>query len=207
MTVALMVLSILVIVFAAIDLFTQGQVLTIDRRSKVQNELAYILEHSAKQISKAIGNTKIDRSSSDGDQIIKTDPILGDTAIEFYAENNYNGVRDNSGATPDNWMAYRLRPSTADPATESYQLWYCPSCATSGCLDCTPAWGTADNILGKKVKGVTYAYDPAGNYVDISITGCWDPSGSATNVECGTSDRNPSTSMSTRISLPLVTTD
>ncbi|MFH0738282.1 MAG: hypothetical protein V2A59_00250 [Candidatus Omnitrophota bacterium] len=203
--ISVIILSILVIVFAAIELFSHTHVLTVDRRAKVQNDLAYIMEHSTKQIAKSIGNAKINRTSADGDEIIKKGPIDGDDkeAIVFYIDVNKDGIRNDDVAKP--WRAYRLRMPIAEPEG-NYRLWWCPSCSDSTCLTCDPVWGTLENILSKRVTDVIYNYNPANNYVDITIQGCWDPEKVTTDDDCGTSDRNPSASFTARIKMPSVST-
>jgi len=200
--ISMIILSILVIIFAAIELFSHTHVLTIDRRAKVQNDLAYIMEHSTKQIAKAIGNTQINSN-----EIIKISTIAGDdiAAIKFYVDVDSDGNRDDDAASP--WRAYRLRSLSA-PESERYQFWWCPSCSDSACATCSPAWGTLENILSDRVTGpeTPFVHDAANNYVDITIQGCWDPKKVTTADDCGTSDRNPGTSLTARIKMPSVST-
>jgi hypothetical protein len=204
--ISLILISILVILFAAIERIGISHTLALDRYSRVQNDLTYILEHSTKQISKAIGNTKINRVSTDGDQIINTATISGDKAIEFYVDAAADYISPGDGlygTGGDHWRAYRFRPSTAIPSSDSYQLWYCPRCSVpicdTCCAGCTPSvpWGMPENTMSKKVKDVTYDYNPVYNYVDITIQGCWDPNQAA-------SRSNPGASMKERIKLPSV---
>lgn len=203
LTVTLILLSILVMVFAMIDLFSQAQVLTVDRRSKIQNDVTYCLEHSVKQISRAIGNTRINYSSSPGDggAVIKTDDINGGRGIEFYRDTDANGKRDDDGSTP--WSAYNFAPTS--PTSYPNYLLYCYQCLNSACSSCNSDSWTA-NILSKKITDASYTYNPSGNYVEISVTGCWDPDQSKTHIACGASDKNPQVTMSTRVRLPAVST-
>ncbi len=204
--ISLILISILALIFAAIELVGVSHTLTVDRRAKVQNDVAYVLEHSAKQISKAIGNAKINKTTSDGDEIIKTNTIAGSdgAAIEFYVDADSNGKRDDDASTP--WRAYRFRSASA-VETERYQVWYCPSCPNAACLTCNTAWGSAQYILSKKITSVTYTYSGANNYVDISIQGCWDKGNETIYGNCGSSDKNPKASMKARIKMPSVSTN
>jgi hypothetical protein len=200
--VSMVILSILVIVFAAIDIMSQTHVLTVDRRARVQNDLVYILEHSTKYISKAIGNAKINKITDDGDQIIRNTVQTGDgAAIEFYIDVNGNGKRDDD---PTPWRAYRFRSAGA---ANEYEFWWCPKCSSSDCDVCDPVWGvSADNTLSKRVTGVTYAYNAANAYVDVTVQGCWDPKKVTTSDNCGTSEKNPAASLTARIRMPSVST-
>ena len=201
--ISLILISMLAIIFAAIELVGVSHTLTVDRRAKVQNDVAYVLEHSAKQISKAIGNAKINITA--GDEVVNTDKIdINDGAsIRFYIDVNKDGARNDTTA----WRAYRFRPAGT---AEEYQFWWCPSCSSSACgpatTDCTPNWGTA-NILSKKITSVTYTYSGANNYVDISIQGCWDKGNETIYGNCGSSDKNPKASMKARIKMPSVSTN
>jgi len=201
--VSMILLSILAITFTILSLFSLTHVLAVDRRSKVQNDLSYILEHSAKQVSMAIGNAKINRTVSDGDQIVRNEKIDVDdgAAIEFYVDDAVSpsdpgdGVYGTGG---DHWEAYRFRPKgTAD----EYQLLYCEHCSGFACASCDTGW----EVLGRKVTSVTYTpYDGSVDYVDMSIEGCWDPAKITTSDECGSSDRNPRVSMKARFKMPSV---
>ena len=204
--ISLIVLSILVVIFVAIDLFSHSHVLTVDRRSKVQNDLAYIMEHSTKQIGKSIGNAKINKISADGDDLVKVSTIFmgDDTAkIAFYIDVDADGSRDDDAAIP--WRGYRLRSVNS---ADSAQLWWCPNCTDgSSCNTCNPAWGTAENILSKKITSATYTYNAANNYVDMTVEGCWDPASNVTTTDaCGSTDRNPNATLTGRIKMPSVST-
>jgi hypothetical protein len=198
MVITLLLISILAIVFAAIELMGVSRLLAVDRRSKVQNDLVYILEHSTKQISKAIGNTQINTAA--GDEVVETiDKIdINDGAsIRFYVDSNEDGVRNDT--TP--WRAYRFNATGGE-----YQLWYCSNCPNYACASCSSdAWGT--KILSSKITNANYTYSSVNNYVNITIEGCWDPN--PANVtkfgNCGSSN-NPSASMKARIKMPAVST-
>ncbi len=54
--IAVVLLSVIVIGFSSIDTFSRLQVMSSDRRAKLQNDASYALEHMAKEISMAIGD-------------------------------------------------------------------------------------------------------------------------------------------------------
>lgn len=203
--ITIVLLSVVVLSITSIDLFSRQHVISSDRCAQTQNELSYVLEHMGKEITKAIGNAKINRTATDGDEIIKTGDISGDTSIRFYVDANSNGQRDDDSINP--WRAYRYRPSTATPSTERYQIWYCPNCTTSSCDTCNPAWGSSDYILSKKIiVAPSFTYIPSNDYVEVQLTACWDPTKTKTTADCGTPD-NPSVTMRNHISMPSVSTN
>lgn len=202
--VSIAILSVLIIVFAIIDLFAQSHVITSDRRTKAQNELSFILEHSAKRIARVIGNPNVG-----GAPISVGIWATGDgAAIRFYidAAADYESAGDGQAGTGgDHWEAYRYRSETAIPINERYQLWYCPRCTDSSCNNCDTPWGTSANTFSERITSVSYAYDSSTNYADLQMTACWDPQHAITTDACGT-DKNPSVTMKTRVYIPAVST-
>lgn len=188
LSIAICIFAIIVMGFSSIDTFSRYHVIISDRRVKLQNDASYVLEHMAKEISKAIGDyTNIPVVIDDSNRRIKV-----------YIDYNADGQRSSG----DRWIAYRYRDSSA-PAAEQYQIWYCPQCTDSTCDTCNPAWGTTDNTLTKKISSFTPP-SVTGNYVNIQLTACWDPDGSP--VVCGTVD-NPALEMKNRIYMPAVSTN
>ncbi|MFH0917604.1 MAG: prepilin-type N-terminal cleavage/methylation domain-containing protein [Candidatus Omnitrophota bacterium] len=54
--VSIMIVGLLIVGFYGFETFTNTQVIDADKRAKVQNQLAYCLEHMSKYISRANGN-------------------------------------------------------------------------------------------------------------------------------------------------------
>lgn len=107
---AIILVSIVVIGIVSIELFSRYQVLSSDRRVKLQNEVSLALEHMTKHISLAIGNT------------------VSNPAMRVYADNkgirvrvdsNQNGMAD----AADTWIAYR-HEDIGSPATDSEIRYY-----------------------------------------------------------------------------------
>lgn len=197
--IAITLLSVIVLAFSSIELFSRHHVLTSERRATLQNEVSYVLEHMSKGISRAIGNGLINSGS-----VIRRDAIAGDTAIWAYIDYDGNGQRSSS----DRWIAYRF---TGLAGSDAYQMQYCSYCTNPDpnpnlkCVICTPAWGTPSNsILTTKIfdfkpnyDNTTADGDPIDNYVDITITARWEP-GQPVSVD------NPQVTMTTRIKMPSV---
>jgi len=182
--IAIVLMSLVVLGLANIDFFSHFHVITSERRAKVQNEVSYALEHMAKEISKAIGDTN-------------NPPAVIDESnrrVKVYIDYNQTGQIDSG----DRWIAYRYRDSlTSTP----YQFWYCPQCLTPTCDACTPDdWNSTNFInngyvLSKKISGFNPAY--IDNYIETQITGRWDATKAA-------SRDNPEITMRTRINMPSV---
>lgn len=209
--VCIIVLAVFVLILNIVDLFSHTHVVTSDRRAKIQNDISYVMEHHLKELSKAIGNTVIDGSAN----IVVTGTFYGDdrAAIKSYIDSGiqnpdgtYQPGDGQRGTSTDRWISYRVRSDTAVPTSERYQVWFCPNCTDSSCIMCNPAWGSASNVLGNRVINATYAY--ADNYVDISLTGCWDPQNTSDAAfgPCGASNKNPTVVMKARIKMPAVST-
>lgn len=195
---SVVILSFLVIIFAIMELYSHSQVLGADRRSKVQNIVSTILEHNVKVISTAVGNEAVFGSNS----LVIEDPILGDKALRVYVDENGDGRRNNdtSGASGPYdalpWRAYRFNNT-------SHNMSYCGNCTfqNGNCDTCNNGWSS---LTDSKITDYDYNYTPGDNYIDVIISGCWDPDNNITPAACGSSDKNPSVSMKARIKMPAV---
>lgn len=195
--IAITLISLIVLGFSSIDLFSRYHVVTSDRRAKLQNEVSHALEHMTKQISMAIGNERI---FGVGTVIDRTD-IGGDSAIRIYIDANANGQSDSS----DSWIAYRFTGNTGNPNTQ-FQIWF-----YSNYTNPSSSYEVIATKITSDFSNTYVSYDntdtdgdPIDNYMDIQLTACWDPDGSP--QACGTPD-NPSVTMSTRIKMPSVSTN
>lgn len=56
LVIAVSIFALIVVGFSNIDTFSRYQVMSSDRRATLQNDAAYVLEHMAKEIGKAIGD-------------------------------------------------------------------------------------------------------------------------------------------------------
>ncbi|MDP2830670.1 MAG: type II secretion system protein [Candidatus Omnitrophota bacterium] len=183
--IGIMITGTLIVCFYGFQTFINSQVIDTDKRAKVQNELAYCLEHMVKEIGKAIGD--VDNSTVD------TANIGGDAAVKVRIDYKPDGKND----VNDREIAYRF---TGSPT--AYQIKFCPQCTNGPCTNCNPNWNSTE-ILSSRISRFTPTYSPADNYVGINITACWDPDGSP--VICGSSG-NPKLEMKNRIYMSAVST-
>lgn len=181
--IAIALLSVIVIGFASIDLFSRFQMVSTERRAKLQNEVTYTLEHLTKAMGKAVGN----RQAAGQDPI----RITPNTAIRINIDTDGN-------SQADTWIAYRF---FRDTNPQDYQICYCSPCPDSNCDTCPAGW----EVIAQRISEFIPTDDsPPGNYVNVRLTACWDPDGSP--EACGTTG-NPNVTMNTRIKAPSVSTN
>jgi len=193
MLLAMALISVVVLGFFAIDLFSRNHLLGTDRQARLQNEISHLLGHMTKNI---IGTDSRGGAIGDINQSpVEIGAIDADNALLVLVDWNNNGYRD----AGDKQIAYRYR---GDP---DYQMWFYPDYTYS------PAF--YEVITQKKIrpdfstntsKPTHINYSPADNYLDVQITVCWDPDENPN--ACGTLN-NPSVKMITRIKMPSVSTN
>jgi Tfp pilus assembly protein PilV len=159
--VSILIVTILVLSFYSLETFSHGQVINSERRAKVQNQLAYVLEHMSKYVQRASGNTA-------------NKPIV-ETATGFQVRVDFNDPQTPS-VLADYTVGYSL-----DSATHTL------STTCSGSANCPFGTETLSNkIIGNFVSnaimpnsptdGFYVKVDPLGNFVDIGLVGCYNPS-------------------------------
>jgi hypothetical protein len=98
--IAISLVGFLIIGISTIDNFARFHLMSSNRRSQIQNQTSYLLEHMAKNM---IGRETI------------TSGISGDSAVKVYIDYDSNGQRDSN----DKQIAYRYRGSGGN-----YEVWY-----------------------------------------------------------------------------------
>lgn len=101
--ISLTILGLLVIGLSSIDTFSHRELKVSDNRSKLQNEISYVLEHMAKNINKAIGD-------------INDVPVAledSNKRVKVYIDANKDGLRN------DYNIAYQYNST-------NYEVWYYP---------------------------------------------------------------------------------
>lgn len=190
--IALVLLSLVVTVFYQLQIFTHQNVLIADRRSQVQNEVSFILEHMSQNIKNAIGNTALVGPSN---QVVNVDTTSGAERLSVYIDASGDGARQDPTNNPavdrDHWISYR-RPA------DSNEIEFCGRCQTdSSCGSCMDT----REVLGRRVTEFDPVYTVGNNFVDVTITARFDPS-----TPAGVSD-NPQVSMQAGIAMLGVSTN
>ena len=182
--VAIALIGLLVLGISSLDTYSRFHLLDSDRRVQIQNDVSYVLEHMAKNITGTAN-----RGGAIGDvnqQTINTAvPIQGDPTIRIWVDNNPNGIRE--GPPEDDEIAYRYT---------GYQIWYYAICRGP---NCNWAGSATPEVIAYKITG--FQRNWTDNYISANITVCWDPA--ETHHSCGTID-NPQVNMITRIKMPSV---
>lgn len=192
--IAIVLLSLIVISFTSIDLFSRFHVLTSGRRAKLQNEVSAALEHMTKQINRAIGYS-------------------GNWAAKAYSDNKGVRIRiDDNPAngridTSDHWIAY-IHKNIGALATDSEIRFY--SDAGEDEIPSGIYQSIAHKIVIKKPTSTFYGLEFSGNFVpngwlndniiEVKITARWYPDQDA-------SVDNPEVTMRTSIKMPSVSTN
>lgn len=175
--IAMSLLGLLVIGISSVDTFSRYQLTSANLRSKLQNEVSFLLEHMAKNINMAIGGVN--------DTIVTIDD--SDRRIRVYIDSNTTGTK---GKRDDNdyEIAYQFN---ATP----YNVTYFPDFTNSPSSYET----VAHNIT---IFNVTYTKTPTltNNYVEVIANAC------ANSTSCGTIN-NPNVNMTSRIEMPSVSTN
>lgn len=195
--IAVSLLSVIVLAFMSIDVFSRYHVSGSDIRIRLQNEVSLILDHMAKNIGRSIGNEQINGA----DSVVTVTPNV---SIRAYIDGSGDGERQDPIAGPgtgdDRFIMYRFD----DSGPNANLVRYCPrcqniSCNFNQCLD-------AVDVLGSHI----ITFEPskpssplAVNYVDVNVRACWNP---ASLADCGSPD-NPDVIMRTRVKMPSVSTN
>lgn len=192
--ISLSIFSIMIIGFSSIDTFSHYHVISADRRAKLQNEVSYLLEHMAKNMTGTYNPYIIPyvaRGGAIGDinqAPVSLSIIGGDNAMIIWIDANSNGKRDAS----DKQIAYRYSSS-------NYQIWYYSDYTDSSASYEVIANKIRPNFSSGTSQPTYRTYSSSNNYVEVQIGACWDPD--STPSSCGSRD-NPALSMKNRIQLP-----
>ncbi|MCX5669038.1 MAG: prepilin-type N-terminal cleavage/methylation domain-containing protein [Candidatus Omnitrophica bacterium] len=189
--ISMVIVGIMVLSFYSLETFGHQQVMSVGRRAKVQNNLAYALEHIGKYVQQANGDL-----SRKAIQYYPGPGAAGATGFSVYID-----LRSSDDATN------RLTPSVfTDDGRIDYTLSTNTLTAT-----CTANGGTCpftteivtDKIIAGVVGGSTLPasptsgfyvlVDPLGNYVDIGLVGRYTPTAASARLT------NPQIAMKTRL--------
>ncbi|MDD5136683.1 MAG: hypothetical protein PHN63_04990 [Candidatus Omnitrophica bacterium] len=127
---ALCLLAVIVVGFASIEVFSRTNVLIADRRAKLQNDAALVLEHITSSGIEAIGNAAYDPA------VMRYTNVNG---IRIRIDSNANGMVD----AGDTWVGY----CNGTGANNTRVLFY-PNATTSD-----PPSGSSDLLTDKLEPG------------------------------------------------------
>lgn len=192
--IAVSLLAVVILAVSNLDLFSRHHLLGIDRRSSLQNELSYCLEHMSKRITTAIGNR---RAVGAGTQDpIRFNNILGNRAFQVFIDFNATATADGrgapgSGTQNDRWVAYRFDNNNA---VHFYAN--CGNAANPVCVGVNPVIARRIQAPAVGQINATDAAVPV-NRVNIRLTAIWD-------TAVPVSINNPNVTMATSVVMPSV---
>jgi type II secretory pathway pseudopilin PulG len=176
---AVILMSLIGLSFTSVSVFSRQNVIVADKRTKLQNSITFVLEHMAKNIARAIGDTN--------NFPINNTPVNGETAIEIKIDSNNNGMLD---PVTDLQVAYSHN-------TTNYQLNYYPNYYNNSVYDNSTYEVLAYNITTDLSAG-NVTYNNTTNYVTVKLSGRLDPANSTI------SPTNPQVNMTTVMQMPSV---
>lgn len=184
--IAISLVAVIILGINSVSIFSHYQIISSDRRAKLQNDISYCLDHITKQGMKTIGNEMVFGSNSAVS--IGASPI----SLAFFIDADNDGQKDAS----DYWIGY---------VYDGSELSYYDNCGSGA----APACSVSTEVLSNKIKDFTPNRPPnfadGNNHIEVSISGCWNPDPAAVPA-CNTPD-NPEVTMQATVNLPSVSTN
>ncbi len=193
--ISIMITGMLIVCFYAFESFSNTQVIDSDRRAKVQNNLAYCLEHMSKYVQQATGD-------------INNPPIvLWPNLINLQGfELKFDCLKTPSNLDDDIRVRYRLNNAN--------ELIVSLPDGSVGCILPVPVDGEilSDRIVAgcdnsimpaNPSEGFYVNLDPQGNLLNIGLVGRYDP----TIPVMGAGKINPQVEMKTKVLCNSVSTN
>lgn len=214
--ISIILLSVIVLALASIDLFSRHHVVTADRRARLQNQVYYIIEHMGREMARAVGNESVYGADTVTDQSVAGGPGGADehARVRIFVDGNginadgrvQNPLPNNPDAYDDHWIAYFYYNNGAPSNRNTIR--YCARCRSNNnpCPNGTPgacAVGVDWATLSSNVRLFIPAKVVPGNYLDVIVETCHDPTQPGGTDTCGNVD-NPIIRIRTNIKMPSV---
>jgi len=182
--IVLILMSVLVLSYHAIDIFTRHQVISSSRIAKIQHDVSVALEHINKNAVLATGN----EVAGGANTVVRT----AGSQVSFHID------RTGHDSIADTWIAYRLD-------AVSHQIQFCPACSSAACGTCAPTWGSdPTNLISEHIVSFipVKLHNPmTESFIEVRICACWDP----TTGNCATpATNNPCVTMDARVYFPSI---
>jgi len=162
--ISIIIVSIMVLIVYGIYTYPHSQVLNAERRTKVQNELAFALEHMSKYVLQASGDTD--------NPPIKAYPNSG-TQTGFQARVDFNPTQTPSDLMDDAWVSYSLPAdsNTLSTACTPEAAGTCGSFVNENLSDKIIANFVSGTMPNNPDNGFYVSIDPSGNIVEVGLVG------------------------------------
>ena len=194
--ISIIVVSVMVLSFQSLETFGHNQVVSADRRAKVQNDLAYCLEHMAKYVKQAAGNGNLNANYP----AILLYPTAAGAKTGFQVRVDLNDPQTPSNFSDDALVYYTLAGNALSTGCTPQGTGTCGSFSAetlstkivanfnNGILPLIPLYSSSD--------GFYVSIDASGNFVDIGLVGRYYP----TKVPTAASKlTNPQVALKTRL--------
>ena len=192
--ISMIIVSLMVVSFYSLETYGHKEVITADRRAKIQNSLAYCLEHMSKYVQQANG-----ASNRKPIQYRPGPGPVGANGFRVYID--LRNPQTPSVLTDDGWIDYTLAANTLT-ATCTANGGNCPFAAEA----------LTDRIIAGVVGGSVMPVSPAsgfyvlvnseGNSVDVGLVGRYTPTEAVSKggALITPDEINPQEEMKTRLS-------
>jgi Tfp pilus assembly protein PilV len=188
--IAIVLMSLVLLGFFSIELFSNHHVISSDRRAKVQNEISYAIEHMSKYVQMSNGNF-----AGNAIRFYPGPSSAGATGFRVYVD-----LRDSDTQTPlvltdDGWIDYSLSSNTLT-ATCTANGGTCPFSSPETLSTKIISGVVADNTMPQSPgNGFYVRITDQGAAVDVGLVGRFSPAAAS-------SPENPQISMKTRLVSP-----
>lgn len=187
---SIVLMSLVLLGFFSIDLFSRHHVISSDRRAKVQNEVVRAMENMSKYVQQANGNL-----SRNAIQYLPGPTSAGATGFRVYID--LRNPQTPSVLANDGWIDYTLSSNTLTVTCTANDEGICPFIPVTENLTAKIIAGVAGGSIMPEspVNGFYVNITNQGTAVDIGLVGKYQPA-----VEA--SPDNPQISMKTRLVCP-----
>lgn len=169
--VSIVIVSIMVLTVYSIYSYSHSQVLNAERRTKVQNELAFILEHMSKYVEQANGNTLNPPIKAYPDAV---------TPTGFQTRVDFNDPQTPSDLTDDAWVSYSLSGNTLSAACTAEAAGTCGAFINESLSDKIIANFVSGTMPNDPASGFYVSIDSSGNIVEVGLVGRFKPTEAVT---------------------------
>lgn len=175
--ISIILMGMVMLGFYGIDIFSHQQLISVDKRSRVQNEAIFTLSHMSKHLLTAIGDNQNPgvTISNSGATIVATIDSSGD------------GIRD---LASDYNISYCFNSSGCNADVPRYTILF------NSNMSASPA---PTEVISSHVRSFNAILNE--NLLTLQISTCWQPSGIP--QACGTLD-NPAVNMNNTIRMPSI---
>lgn len=181
--ISIIIVTMMVLSFYGLETFSHGQVINSERRAKVQNQLAYVLEHMSKYVQQAGGNINY--------PAITLYPTLG-AKTGFQIQVDLNPTQTPSDFSDDALVYYTLSGNTLSTGCTARGTGTCGTFSSEVLINRIVANFNNGVLPANPSDGFYVLIDSLGNLVDIGLVGRYDPSSPVSST-------NPQVEMKTRV--------